>query len=332
MISERAWVPVVLGLLLLSGCAGADGDDPEDPAGGSGATLAPVEGNPFVGHGLYVDPASRAGTAAEQARTAGDEDSARAFQRLAETPAGIWLTPEALPPGQVGPAVAATVSDAASRNEVPTFVVYGIPDRDCTGGFSGGGLPAEEYGPWVQEIADNATGSAVVIEPDALASALECDNLEERVGLISDAVSRLAAAGTATYLDGGHSDWVSPDSLAPVLQRAGVDQARGFATNVSNYQEDDAERSYAEQLSGLLGGTHYVIDSGRNGRGSTQEWCNPPGRAYGRAPEAVDDGTGLDAFLWVKPPGESDGECQGGPAAGEFWPQHALEMATASGW
>jgi endoglucanase len=332
VISERAWVPVLLGVLLLSGCAGADGNDPDDPQDPPTATLAPVEGNPFTSGGLYVDPDSRARKAADQAEAAGDADAARAFTRLAETPAGIWLTPEALPAGQVGPAVAAIVADAAERQQVPTFVVYGIPDRDCTGGFSGGGLPAAEYGPWVQEIADAATGSAVVVEPDALASALQCDNLEERVGLISDAVSRLAAAGAATYLDGGHSDWVSPESLAPVLQRAGVGEARGFATNVSNYQEDDAERSYADELSGLLGGTHYVIDSGRNGRGSTQEWCNPPGRAYGRDPEAVDDGTGLDAYLWVKPPGESDGECQGGPAAGEFWPQHALEMATASGW
>jgi endoglucanase len=329
VISERAWVPVLLGVLLLSGCAGADGSDPEEPAK---ATLAPVEGNAFLGRGLYVDPDSRARKAADQAEAAGDADSARAFERLAETPAGIWLTPEALPAGQVGPAVASVVADAAARQEVPTFVVYGVPDRDCTGGFSGGGLPAAEYGPWVQEIADAATGSAVVVEPDALASALECDHLEERVGLISDAVSRLAAAGTATYLDGGHSDWVDPQALAAVLQRAGISRARGFATNVSNYQEDDAERRYADELSGLLGGTRYVIDSGRNGRGSTEEWCNPPGRAYGRGPEAVDDGTGLDAYLWVKPPGESDGECQGGPAAGEFWPEHALEMATASGW
>jgi endoglucanase len=75
---------------------------------------------------------------------------------------------------------------------VPTFVVYGIPDRDCTGGFSEGGPPADQYGPWVQEIADAAAAgpSVVVVEPDALASALECDRREERVRLIDAAVSR----------------------------------------------------------------------------------------------------------------------------------------------
>jgi endoglucanase len=30
--------------------------------------------------------------------------------------------------------------------------------------------------------------------------------------------------------------------------------------------------------------------------------------------------------LWVKPPGESDGYCQGGPAPGEFWLEYALGL------
>ncbi|NUT94690.1 MAG: endoglucanase, partial [Saccharothrix sp.] len=53
----------------------------------------------------------------------------------------------------------------------------------------------------------------------------------------------------------------------------------------------------------------------------------PPGRGLGARPTA-DTGIPLvDAFLWVKRPGESDGECQGGPAAGRWWPEQALELA-----
>ena len=33
------------------------------------------------------------------------------------------------------------------------------------------------------------------------------------------------------------------------------------------------------------------------------------------------------AFLWVKEPGDSDGDCRGAPAAGDFWPQYALDLA-----
>ena len=137
-----------------------------------------------------------------------------------------------------------------------------------------------------------------------------------------------------TYVDGGHSSWVEPAELADLLEQVGVRDVRGFATNVSNFQTDSDEQAYAEELSGLLGGAHYVIDSGRNGVGSTDEWCNPAGRAFGTEPvvAGANDPAHQDAYLWVKPPGESDGECGGGPPAGEFWPERALEMAATSGW
>lgn len=38
----------------------------------------------------------------------------------------------------------------------------------------------------------------------------------------------------------------------------------------------------------------------------------------------------LDAYLWIKRPGESDGECRGGPAAGQWWPEYALGPARNS--
>ncbi|MFA6298185.1 MAG: glycoside hydrolase family 6 protein [Nocardioides sp.] len=326
----RALAGLLLATLALGGCS----DDTAPPDGDPGTTpsLAPATGNPFADREPYADPDSRAARAAAEAEAQGDTDAARVFGQLAETPAGIWLTPEQHPPGEVGGEVARVAAAAAAAGRVPVFVVYGIPDRDCTGGFSSGGLTADQYGPWVEEIAAEATGSVVVVEPDALASALECDRRDERVGLIGDAVRALAEAGASAYVDGGHSHWVDPQQLATLIRQVGVEQARGFATNVSNYQTDEDEHAYAEQLSGLLDGAHYVIDSGRNGRGSSDEWCNPPGRAFGRTPEAVDDGSALDAYLWVKPPGESDGECQGGPPAGELWAERALEMGAASGW
>ncbi|MFI5427363.1 glycoside hydrolase family 6 protein [Aeromicrobium sp. UC242_57] len=74
-----------------------------------------------------------------------------------------------------------------------------------------------------------------------------------------------------------------------------------------------------------------VIDTSRNGAGSNGEWCNPSGRALGPEPQAGTAGS-LDAYLWIKPPGESDGECGGGPPAGEFWTERALELAANAGW
>ena len=38
---------------------------------------------------------------------------------------------------------------------------------------------------------------------------------------------------------------------------------------------------------------------------------------------------GVDAYLWIKDPGASDGQCNGGPAAGQYWPQYALGLFRA---
>ncbi len=97
---------------------------------------------------------------------------------------------------------------------------------------------------------------------------------------------------------------------------------------------------------------HFVIDTSRNGQGpwtpgtsypDPQDWCNPPERGLGLLPTA-DTGLPLvDAYLWIKIPGESDGECTRGlgpagetvdpewglidPAAGAWFPEMALDLA-----
>ncbi|WP_328911974.1 MULTISPECIES: glycoside hydrolase family 6 protein [unclassified Streptomyces] len=94
---------------------------------------------------------------------------------------------------------------------------------------------------------------------------------------------------------------------------------------------------------------HFVTDTSRNGQGpwtppagvysDAQDWCNPPGRGAGARP-TLNTGNPLeDAKLWVKIPGESDGQCTRGtagpkdpergyadPAAGAWFPQQALEL------
>jgi endoglucanase len=86
-------------------------------------------------------------------------------------------------------------------------------------------------------------------------------------------------------------------------------------------------------------GPHFVIDTSRNGRGpwqGDQDWCNPPGRGTGPLPTAATGNALVDAYLWVKVPGESDGQCRAAidpawnvadPAAGVWFPQQALQLA-----
>jgi len=281
--------------------------------------------NPFTGASLYAYPDSSAAKAARVAN--GTEDSA-AFGQLARIPTAIWLLPEAHPTGEITEFVSRIEADAAVKGQLPVFVVYGIPSRDCDN-YSAGGASDQEYPLWVSAIAAGiGTFPAVVIlEPDALALAPSCGTEQATTAFIKDAAARLSTdPGTTVYLDGGHSDWLEPAQMAALLKSAGVGEVRGFATNVSNFNTTQDERDYATDLSELLGGAHFVIDTSRNGMGSTGEWCNPPGRSVGTTPSGVDDGSAQDANLWIKNPGESDGECNGGPPAGQWWPSQALEL------
>lgn len=289
--------------------------------------------NPFTVRTPFVDPDSAATRAATSNDGSLDDTDRDLLRRLGAVPTAIWLVPEALGVGQVGGRVRSLVKASSSADRELVLVIYGIADRDC-GGYSSGGLRGDAYQAWVREIAAAAGEGhvSVVLEPDALALAGDCGDPSQRLQTLHDAVDELVSRGVVTYVDAGHSNWVPPATMAERLRAVGIDRARGFATNVANFNLDADERGYAEQLSRLLDGAHYVIDSGRNGAGSNGTVCNPPGRAVGTRPGFVDDGSGQDAYLWIKPPGESDGECQGGPPAGSWWTAAAVELARNAGW
>ena len=117
--------------------------------------------------------------------------------------------------------------------------------------------------------------------------------------------------------------------MAQRLKSANVAQARGVSLNVSGYGWTDQSIGYGQQLVRALGGGKgFVIDTSRNGNGPApgNEWCNPRGRALGIAPTTSTGAASLDAYLWIKTPGESDGTCNGGPSAGEWWQEIADEL------
>jgi endoglucanase len=107
----------------------------------------------------------------------------------------------------------------------------------------------------------------------------------------------------------------------------------------------------------LLGSTQptarFVVDTSRNAVGpwkgttahpasssNTEAWCNPPNRGAGIRPTTTTGSSLVDAYLWVKLPGESDGECYRwtdgpndplrgyrDPSAGAWFKQMAMELA-----
>jgi endoglucanase len=222
-------------------------------------------------------------------------------------------------------------SAAQAKNQTAVFVTYNIPGRDC-GGYSAGGINKEQYATWVRSVAAGI-GSAkalVILEPDAIAgiSCLSPADQATRLGLLSSAVDILKSnANTKVYLDGGHSGWVDAATMANNISKANSAKADGFFLNVSNFKTTADETAYGVQISQRLAGKHFVIDTSRNGAGPLgQEWCNPQGRAIGQKPTTATNNPLVDAYLWVKTPGESDGSCNGAPAAGQWWPEYALDL------
>ncbi|MGB3284532.1 MULTISPECIES: glycoside hydrolase family 6 protein [Mycobacteriaceae] len=301
----------------------------------AGAGVAQADGdNPLGGMPFYVDPISKAMHASNA-----QPDSAE-LARVANTPQAYWLD-QAFGVGSVGSTVARHTGAAAAAGAMPVLVLYAIPHRDCGSYAAGGFSSGASYRAWIDGIADGIGGSpaAIVLEPDALAMAdcLSGDQRQERFDLISYAVDTLGRnPATAVYVDAGHSRWVNAGEMANRLNQAGVARARGFALNSTNYFTTEEQIGYGEEISGMTGGKHYVIDTSRNGAGPAEGdpygWCNPSGRALGTPPTTDTAGAHADAYLWVKRVGESDGSCGAGePAAGHFVSEYAINLARNAG-
>lgn len=248
---------------------------------------------------------------------------------LAEQPVAYWFdgTDES-----VYESVQSVVRAAAKHASIPVLVAYNIPERDC-GGYSAGGARSEaDYIAWITSFANAISNNRVILilEPDALADT-RClsPNAESlRLNLLSQAITifKQNNATATVYIDAGNPHWVAAEEMATRLRRVGIQRADGFALNVSNFETTKDNIEYGTKISQLLDRKHFVIDTSRNGLGSNGDWCNPPGRAVGEKPSLSTGHPLVDAFLWVKVPGESDGTCHGGPKAGEWWPKYALGL------
>lgn len=295
--------------------------------------LAPPEGggqgHPLRGQRLYVNPDSPARRQAEAWRRTRPADAAH-MQRMAAQPQAIWLGEWAR---DIRAEVDRVVTQAQASGTVAVLVVYAIPHRDCGLYSAGGARSGDEYRRWIRGFAQGLRRrrAVVILEPDGLA-AIDCMPLrlrDERMVLMREAVQVLTAGGAAVYVDAGNANWRQPEEMARLLRNVGIERAQGFALNVSNFHGLQPNLAYGERLSRLVGGKHFIVDTSRNGRGAAVEanWCNAPGQALGRAPTTSTGHPLADAYLWVKTPGQSDGTCNGGPRAGEWWPDYALELA-----
>lgn len=314
---------------------------------------APNE-NPFVGASFFVNPSYADRVLGTIAGAPGKEASLR---EVARQPTAIWLDRIAAldrVPRALEQAAAQTRSQ--DRASVPVFVVYDLPNRDCSAKASAGELHAEADGEaryrrefidaLAREFAKHPDQRIVaILEPDSLANLatnMDVPKCSESAELykrsIAYAIATLSLPNVYLYLDAAHTGWLGWDGnrsamaeiYREVLELAGgAERIRGFATNVSNYNALDgnwgwkletsnpcpSEYCYVEKLNETLTqagirGKGFIIDTSRNGVEETRSkwghWCNVKGAGLGARP-AVQPRALVDAYYWVKPPGESDG-------------------------
>lgn len=279
---------------------------------------------------FYIDPTGQAMRAERELRTQGDHEQAALLREIACDPVAVWLMGSA-ETARTKEKIQDVLASTERSSAIAVFVLYNQPLHERAEWESG--RTEEAYSAWIRDIAD-AIGNAeawVILEPDALALAVQYSETQrdKRISELANAVTILTDHSNArVYIDAGHSHWLSVDEAVELLSAAGAEAAHGFALNVSNYRRTDEAIAYGRAIAQHVGGAHFVIDTSRNGAGPhpEAEWCNAPGRAVGERPTLVPHEPLLDAYLWVKPPGESDGTCNGGPPAGKFWTSYALDL------
>jgi endoglucanase len=175
-----------------------------------------------------------------------------------------------------------------------------------------------QYGTWISSCLATASDPAEFVE---------CPNQYWNGGPLPAKIAELLGEWTGVALS-PYEEW-SDASDDPTLNTSGI-----------NLRYEGANPT-----------TGFVVDTSRNGQGpwqppaypDPQDWCNPPGRGLGPAPSTETGIELIDGFLWIKIPGESDGECTRGlgpggetldpewgiidPAAGAWFPEMALDLA-----
>jgi endoglucanase len=170
---------------------------------------------------------------------------------------------------------------------------------------------------------------------------------------ISDCIALINAGDTDPASDCHNKYWNgtgalddnkqwSPTSTDPTANTAWIDQQYAAALAAAGAQPT----------------AHFVVDTSRNGAGPNSmtayaaapynqsaatvatlqagAWCNPPGAGLGARPTTKTGVPLVDAYLWAKTPGESDGQCDaaGGARAWDYsvysqpgWPTDAAGQA-----
>jgi len=173
---------------------------------------------------------------------------------------------------------------------------------------------SSDYGTWLSDCL-------------ALATPLNSQGVAVNAGAFGDCGDECYNGGPATNWAGG--------AMNPYAQWSSGNPDLTLNT-------DGVTSRYALELGTVQPITHFVVDTSRNGNGPNNmtaygnspfnqsasvvsslaagNWCNNPAAGLGLKPTPHTGVALLDAYLWVKTPGQSDGQCDiaGGARAWDY--------------
>ena len=238
------------------------------------------------------------------------------LERLLNTPVAEWVGG-----GEID-RITRLIRDGKAKNAVPVAVLYNIPNRDLGQHSGGGAANATEYKKWIDDVT-TAIGNdeiVLIVEPDALAHMATNPN-EERAELLAYALKKVAEKNpnATAYLDAGTAGWPAMDKATRALNEVKAKGATipAISLNVSNFYTQAKSEERGTAIATALGQPNLkvMVDNSRNGLNTIPPgegeaaWCNPSHQKLGALANTLFDKNAKFEQMFIKTPGESDGNC-----------------------
>ena len=313
------------------------GDDPatpRDPQNPLALPVAPGASNPLAGANFFVDPQS------EPAHAAKSDPGLNVIARQPGTArfGKFSFGSNGVPDIQTAVSRYLSRAQVESPGTVPLLATYRILHGLC-GHASDSPADIAGYHNFIEGFAQGIGSYRAVLflEMDSIITmpCLSRHGKAVREAELSDAINILNAncPHLVIYLDAGAADALHARDAARFLRASGVANIQGFFLNATHFDWTTHEVRYGRQISRMLGGKHFVINTGENGIGpqrprdivhqGLEVLCNPRA-GLGPLPTANTGYPNVDMFAWTSNPGESGGQCvAGAPPTGEYWPAYA---------
>jgi len=241
-----------------------------------GAAPAAAADNPLAGHRIGVYKGSMDQAWDPYVKAKGERK--RLLAKIALRPKAKWFGAW-IPTRDIGSKVRGYIANATGGDPdvlVSMTVFRMVPWEQETCERLPTRNERQQYHRWIDRFAA-ATGhahAAIILQPDGPFALCAPHGSRLPSRMIADAARRFAELPHASvYIDAGASDWPKDDpaTAATILERAGIEHARGFALNVTHYTSTAENIRHgaavvAELARRGIEDVHFVVSTAENGR------------------------------------------------------------------